>query len=392
MNNDFFIEIDYRLFHELGSVISSDVCLNKRGEDRSVMVLSDGAGRGIQTNVIASMIASMALNYTLTADNLLRATRRIIETFAVNDKFTNTNHPSFTIVSIDNDNKVKIAEFGNPDLIIIRDGKELKINKKRYSLNHNKRRLNVVISEYNALCEDRILAFTDGITKSGYATYRLPTGWGRSGVIKLVTNTLKQTPYISGVELAQTVVNNAEMNDLFVVRNDMCCSSIYLRKPRKVLVCTGPPFKEQDDKVMANIVNDYDGNVIVSGGTTSQIISRELGREQTIIMKRDSSGLPPISKIDGLSMVTEGVLTLNKVKHLLESIKNTNIKGTGIDANFARMLLEHDVVDFLVGNKINASHQDPRLPVELELRRNVVKDLARILEFKFMKQINITFI
>lgn len=393
MDKDFFIEIDHRMIHETRSTISSDVCISKRGDGRSVMILSNGAGRGVKTNVIASTIASMALGYALRSDNVLRATRAIIDTFMQGDREIGAGYPSFTIISVEDDSSVVMVEFGNPALLLFREGKELNINKRRYTFKvggNNKQP--VIISSFKAMCEDRIVAVTDGVVKSGYATHRFPKGWGREGVMKMVMESLKEDAYISGVEIAQRVINMAETNDLFVARHDMCCGSIYLRKPRKVLICTGPPFSEANDRLMAESVATYDGKVIVSGGTTSQIISRELRREQTIIMKRDSSGLPPVSLIDGIDMVTEGVLTLNKVRNMLESITSTKITGYGTDAKFVKMLLSHDKIDFLVGTKINTLHHDPKLPVELELRRNVIKDIARLLREKFMKQVDVKFI
>ena len=56
------------------------------------------------------------------------------------------------------------------------------------------------------------------------------------------------------------------------------------------------------------------------------------------------------------------------------------------------MILDADIIDIVAGTKINIAHQDPTLPVELEIRRNVVKKLASLLEEKYMKTVKLKFI
>jgi hypothetical protein len=46
----------------------------------------------------------------------------------------------------------------------------------------------------------------------------------------------------------------------------------------------------------------------------------------------------------------------------------------------------------VVGTAINVAHQDPNLPVELEIRRTVIKKITKTLENKFLKEVSIRFI
>ena len=97
--------------------------------------------------------------------------------------------------------------------------------------------------------------------------------------------------------------------------------------------------------------------------------------------------------MEGVDLVTEGVLTLNRVKSLLErTAPGAEVKEKGTDGVVARMLLDHDVVEFVVGTRINPLHQDPNLPVELELRRNLVKRLGDLLEKRYRKEVRIQYI
>lgn len=58
----------------------------------------------------------------------------------------------------------------------------------------------------------------------------------------------------------------------------------------------------------------------------------------------------------------------------------------------AKLLLDSDRIDFVVGTKINIAHQDPSLPMELEIRRNIVKKIFRLLQSQYLKEISVRYI
>lgn len=389
----FFIEIDSAQASEAGQIVSGDVYLQKKFPGRIIAVLSDGAGSGIKANVIASVISSMVINYVHSDESYLRAAKAAIDAFARGDKSEDVNQATFTIIDIKDAGSVKVVEFENPPTIFLRDNKLFYPERSEHIITLNTgKELKVNVIQFDAKEEDRVLFYSDGVVQSGLRTRRLPDGWGVEQLRDMVVKAVQDHSNISAAELSRKVISRAEMNDLFVVKNDMSCASVYFREPRSILICTGAPFDAEKDKYLAKVVDEYKGEVIISGGTTSQILARELGREINVVMKRDPSGLPPVSMMDGVSLVTEGVLTLGKVKLMLETTKTTHITGRGTDARIVRMLLDHDIIEFYVGTRINALHQDPNLPVELELRRNVIKDIARLLEQKFLKQIVINYI
>ena len=94
----------------------------------------------------------------------------------------------------------------------------------------------------------------------------------------------------------------------------------------------------------------------------------------------------------GVDLITEGILTLSKVNDILKNYNNQMRLGKGPADRIVRMLLDSDKINFLIGTKINIAHQDPNLPVELEIRRTVVKRIARLLEEKFLKEVEMKFI
>jgi len=167
---------------------------------------------------------------------------------------------------------------------------------------------------------------------------------------------------------------------------------VYFRQPRKAILCTGPPFNPESDKEFANILKNFDGKKIVSGATTTEIIARELGRTVTNEERVDPT-LPTSSKMKGIDLVTEGVLTLSKATYMLNTANlNSNMQfGKGPADQICKLLLDTDEIYILVGTRINESHHDPSLPVEIEIRKNLIQRLTKVLSEKFMKVVVIKY-
>ena len=221
----------------------------------------------------------------------------------------------------------------------------------------------------------------------------MPFGW-EEGVEDFIEQIVKNNKDISARELAHRIVKKSEMNDGLKSKDDTSCICIYVREPRKLLICSGPPFDEEKDKYLAEVISSYDGKKIVCGGTTSQIIARELQKEIEVDMDLDkiASGLPPQSHIDGVNLVTEGIITLGALSKILEENRFNETPQDDAAWNILKYVMDADIIDILVGTKINVAHQDPSLPVELEIRRNVMKRIKRMIEEKLLKTVNLEFI
>lgn len=135
------------------------------------------------------------------------------------------------------------------------------------------------------------------------------------------------------------------------------------------------------------------GRKVICGGTTANIISRLLNRAIQIDMRqRLHPKVPPSARKEGFDLVTEGTLTLGEVLRLLEEGFAPEEVKSNPAVRLAAMLLDSDIVKFAVGTRINGAHQDPNIPVELDLRRNIVKRIAQLLESKHMKRVVIQYL
>jgi len=385
----------FQINHE-GEKICGDVFLSKRipEENRVLCVLSDGLGHGVRANVLATLTATISLNFSMEHKDANALAEIIMKALPVCSE-RGLSYSTYTIVDIYNElNTVSILEFDNPQTLIMRGNRmyEPEWKSVKYEGDSNdKRVLDLKKCSFAFQLEDRIIFFSDGITQSGLGK-GISMGWGRNNVIKFVREMIETSATISATDLAERVVRQAAANDLQTPKDDLTCSVVYFREPRKTIICTGPPFSAEKDNEFATILKNFEGKKIISGATTTEIISRELRREvvdETIV----DPTLPPSSKMEGIDIVTEGVLTLSKVTHLLNNLNiNSNTQfGKGPADQICKLLLDSDEIYLLVGTKINENHHDPNLPVEIEIRRNLIRRLTQVLSDKFMKVINIKY-
>ncbi|MCT4615644.1 MAG: SpoIIE family protein phosphatase [Marinifilaceae bacterium] len=385
----YFVEIAYNQIKKDGKSVCGDVFLSRKikAENRSIAILSDGLGSGIKANVLATMTASMAMNFTKINEPIERTAEIIMNTLPV-DSERKISYASFSILDIENSGETKVVEYGNPQFILIRKGKDTKIDHNIVEIQNK----NIRLYKLKAEKQDRIILFSDGVSQSGMGKEDMPFGWQNKEIKKYIENLINEDKYISAHKLSRAIVNKAKKNDSYVSKDDITCSVIYFRKPRKVLVCTGPPYRKESDKLLSSKINNFEGKKVVCGGTTALIVSRELKKEINVDLKSSANGLPPVSYMEGVDLITEGILTLGGVVKILEEYNKEDKLEDSPAGRLVDLFLLNDEINFLVGTKINDAHQDPNLPVELEIRRNVVKKIVCLLEEKYLKKVNVEYI
>lgn len=394
MENRFYIEVDCQQKNHEGERICGDVFLSEKikTENRTIIVLSDGMGHGIKANMLATLTSTMALNFTKEHKDVNRIAEIIMNTLPVCSQ-RKISYSTFTIIDIESNGRTTILEYDNPHTLIFRDGKSFDPEWKCIILQSEKNKGKELRScTFDAQIEDRLIFCSDGITQSGLGSDKYPFGWGTENLEAFVKRLITNDPKISAYKLSGKVVNMAYQNDGYHAKDDASCASIYFREPRKLLICTGPPYEEERDKQLADSVRKFDGRKILCGATTGDIIARELDLKITDSFEFDDPDLPPISYMPGIDLVTEGILTLSKVSEILKVYNNNYQLGKGPADQIVKLIKDSDEIQFIIGTRINIAHQDPNLPVELEIRRTVVKRIAKILEQKFLKEVSLRFI
>jgi hypothetical protein len=391
--NESFIEVDSCQRAKHGQFISGDVFLSRKvePEGRMISVLSDGLGSGVKASVLASMTATMALKFTASAMDIHDSAEIIMDTLPI-CSVRKISYSTFTVVDMASTGETRIIEHGNPPFLLIRPNSELSVQKTEVRPKRWEDRV-ISFSAFDVQREDRIIFFSDGITQAGMGEYRTPLGWGLDSVDKFVREKIDRYPYISARELSRLLVARAEEVDGLSAKDDITCGVVYFRSPRQLLVMTGAPFNRAHDHGLAKMAERTLGRKVICGGTTANIISRMLNRSIQIDMRQQlHSKVPPFARMDGFDLVTEGTLTLGEVLRLLEEGFAPEEMRSNAAVRLATMLLDSDIVKFAVGTRINEAHQDPNIPIELDLRRNIVKRIANLLESKHMKRVLIHYL
>lgn len=391
----YHVEIDVQQKRPKGEIACGDVFQSNiiREEGRTILVLSDGIGHGIKASVLATLTATMALKYTK-LHTKPEVAARIIMNALPKSSDGKENYATFTIIEYESDGNVRIINYDNPPLLIIRNGKVFQA--KEYNLKiRGEENLGKLLRcrEFTAQKEDRIVFMSDGVPQSGLGNKRFPMGWGMEKIEGFALSQINRMPDISATKLARKIINQASMNDSFSVKDDTTCGVIYFREPRNFMLITGPPFYKIKDFDFVGRIQGFKGKKIICGGTTAEIIARELNLKVEIQHgHKNIDSLPPSAQMEGFDMVTEGILTLGKVEEILENYNSDTQLNDTPPEEVVKLLLQHDIIDIIVGTRINWAHQDPEQPLELELRKFVIRRIVKILVHKFFKKVKVEYV
>lgn len=392
MIGESFIDVDFAQRAKHGQRVAGDVfvCRKIKEEGRLISVLSDGLGSGVKAAVLANITAAMASKYVSAFVDIRKSAKTIMDTLPICE-VRKISYSTFTIADIDDDGSARFIEHGNPALLLLRGPQLLPLQKVEITLAEWKDRV-ISYAETQLQVGDRIVCFSDGVTQSGMEQRGMPMGWGRPATLNFVTDILTREPEISSRQIAARLVDKAFANDQGQAKDDITCGVIYFRHPRRLLVLSGPPFCKDRDSELADLVRTFPGRKAICGGTTATIIGRILQREVAMDLSQIDPEVPPTSVMEGVDLVTEGTLTLAKVAELLERPPRSDKPRSNAATRLIQLMLESDIVDFVIGTRINEAHQDPNIPVELDLRRNIVRKIAALLEATRLKETTIRFL
>jgi hypothetical protein len=334
----------------------------------------------------------MALNYLSKDYDLKKTAKAIMQTLPV-CSVRKISYSTFTIADVDHEGNVDLIEYGNPSALIFRGDKQLRLKRDPYDLVktdqlHDK----MFFSQFKAQLNDRIILMSDGITQSGLGPKRYPFGWGEENVAEYVQEILTKHHSVSARFLSRLIADKALENDNNTPFDDISCGVISFREPRETLIISGPPIYRENDKEMGSIFRNFKGKKIICGGTTANIIAREIDEKIQVDLNMYDREIPTTSTMKGADLITEGSITLGKVLEVLENGINPETLPQHGAAKLVDSLLNSDKIHFLIGTKINEAHQDPNVPVQLEIRRNLIKQIIRQLEDKYLKETELKFI
>lgn len=352
-----------------------------RNEESCVAVLADGLGSGVKANILATLTSEILATMIAEKMEIDDAVETISATLPI-CKERGIAYSTFIILQVYYDGRVFLAEYDSPHVVWMRKGKIAKIERTKRIVNDK------VINESNFIAEpgDDFILFSDGIVHAGIGTI-LNFGWDQKDIENhlMISHKSDDSARKTTYHLLDAV------HDLYQGRcgDDSSVACVHLVDWVETMVMVGPPKRQEDDEQAVNKLMDTVGKKIVCGGTTSQIVARQLDKELTMDALLSYGDVPPIAHIEGVDLVCEGALTLNKCVQYLETCLNDHnyykefFDNKPIDGAqmLAFHLLDSYAIHFLIGTADNPAHQQIAYsPISLSQKIKTVEHIHNILK------------
>ncbi len=370
-----YIDIAYDSFIKYGEELCGDNVEIFKSEDKIIVVLADGLGSGVKANILATLTSKIAITMLKKGESIEEVISTLIATLPV-CQVRKIAYSTFSIIEIDKELNCKIVESENPPFIFVRKDKALIPPKEQVKICGKK----IEISKIKLRYDDAIYIFTDGVVHAGIGMY-LNLGWTHEKVKEYIVDHCKDD---NAYKLSSKLAN--ECNELYGGKpgDDTTVVTLKVRKPLNLLMFTGPPINKDFDQPFVNLFMKQKGKKIVCGGTVANIVARVLKKEIKTTTKYIDKNIPPAGEIEGIDLVTEGVITLNRVIELINKWKKdySSVEMDKQDAatRIFKMLMDDCTnVDIWVGKAVNEAHQYHDFPSQLSLKVNVVNKLVEVL-------------
>lgn len=345
-----------------------------QNKNATTLVLADGLGSGVKANILATLTSKILGIMASNNIPIEECIKTIISTLPV-CKVRQVAYSTFTLIHLYDDGTGYLVEFDNPQTIILRDYQVIELNRIKKEIEGKV----IYITELKLNNEDAVIAMSDGVIHAGIGTY-LNLGWNRTSVIDYLERNI--TPDYSAKGIASIITNCCY--DLYggLPGDDTTVACIKIKENYPVDIMVGPPTKKEDDEAVVKRFLTNPGRKVVCGGTTGTIVGKFLNEEVIAICNYVDPEIPPIGFINGIDLVTEGVITLRKVLELSEYyLQNNNPdiitfeKEDGASM-LARMLFERAThIHFFIGRSVNKAHES--LPIDFGMKMKLIENLSK---------------
>lgn len=378
--NNLCADIGYKSINHYGEQLCGDhVDVIEQGDGSTVIVLADGLGSGVKASILSTLTSKIISTMMSEGLSIEECVKTIAATLPI-CSMRGVAYSTFTIINIIDNQIAELIQYDNPRIILLRDGVNYDYPGTEMNIDGKK-----IFRSTIKLCENDIfIAMSDGCPHAGIGTaYNF--GWAREEIIDFV-ETVSMGGYTAKT-LSTMLVD--ECNRLYGEKpgDDATACVVKIRRREPMNILFGPPSNRDDCDRMMSLFFSKEGKHIICGGTTSSIAAKYLGKPLKASLNFENSDVPPIAEIEGVDLVTEGVITVNKVleyaKDYLagnEAYEQWSFKRDGASL-ICRLLFEEATdINFFVGRAINPAHQNPDLPINFSIKMNLVKELSKRLE------------
>ena len=388
--NDLCADIGYKSVNHYGEELCGDhVDIIEQDENSTVIVLADGLGSGVKASILSTLTSKIIS--TMMAEGL--PIEECVSTIAATLPVCSVRgvaYSTFTIIHLKNNETAEIIQYDNPQVIVIRDEENYDYPKTEMNIGGKKIFKSVIKLREN----DIFVAMSDGCPHAGIGiSYNF--GWKREDIISFVES-------LAPVGYTAKTLSTILVDECFKLYggkpgDDATACIVRIRKREPMNILFGPPSDRNDCNKMMSLFFSKEGKHIICGGTTSSIAAKYLNKPIKASLNFEKADVPPIAEIEGVDLVTEGVITVNKVVEYAKDYLGENkhyehwsIKRDGASL-ISRLLFEEATdINFYVGRAINPAHQNPDLPINFSIKMNLVEELSACLK-KMGKRIKVSY-
>lgn len=385
------VEISYKSLNKHHEELCGDKVEIIKTADSNIIVLADGMGSGVKANILATLTSKILGTMLFNGACIDACVETIAMTLPV-CKTRQVAYSTFSILQIFHSGEAYLVEFDNPSCIFIRNNKLQELESEERIICNKK------IREYrfHVKMDDYFVLMSDGVIHAGVGQL-LNFGWTWNSVAEYAVKSLKTS--FTADRLATTL--SKACDDLYMQRpGDDTTIAVAKVIPKKLVqIFTGPPIHQVDDEKVVHDFMSEEGIKVVCGGTTANIISRVLNRKIKTTLDYVDPEIPPIAHIEGIDLVTEGVLTLSHTLQLLKKYVNNEVNEdffVALDQKNGASMVAQKIIEectdlhLFVGKAINIAHQNPELPFDLSIRMNLVHQMVDLVK-QMGKEVRITY-
>ena len=388
--NDLCADIGYKSINHYGEQLCGDhIDVVEPDDESTVIVLSDGLGSGVKASILSTLTSKIIS--TMMAEGL--SLEECVETIAATLPVCSVRgvaYSTFTIIHLKNNQVAEVIQYDNPHVIAIRDEQLWDYPKTEMIIGGKKIYKSVIKLQEN----DIFVAMSDGCPHAGIGTaYNF--GWKRDEIAAFMES-LSHAGYTAKT-LSTILVDECDKLYGHQPGDDATACVVRIRKREPMNLLFGPPANRDDNERMMSLFFAKEGKHIICGGTTSSIAAKYLRKPLKATLNFEKSDIPPIAELEGVDLVTEGVITVNRVVEYAKDYIGSNQRyeewsfqrdGASL---ISRLLFEEATdINFYVGRAINPAHQNPDLPINFNIKMNLVDELSKCLK-KMGKKIKVSY-
>ena len=378
--NNLCADIGYKSINHVGEQLCGDhVDIVEQNENSIVIVLADGLGSGVKASILSTLTSKIIS--TMMAEGL--PIEECVSTIAATLPVCSVRgvaYSTFTIIHIINNETAEIIQYDNPQVIVLRDYVNYDYPKTEMNIDGKK----IYKTSIRLKENDIFIAMSDGCPHAGIGlSYNF--GWKREDIISYME--VMSHTCLTAKNLSTILVDECDKLYGREPGDDATACVVKIRKREPMNILFGPPSNRDDAERMMSLFFSKEGKHIICGGTTSTIASKYLKKPLQATLNFENSDIPPVAKLEGVELVTEGVITVNKVLEYAldylaenEMYEHWNYKRDGASLICQLLFEEATDINFYVGRAINPAHQNPDLPINFSIKMKLVEELSKCLK------------